>query len=471
MVFTAPSSGPSGMFAGGNVSASVATGSNGVATAPAFTANTAAGQYSVSAAVSGLTAANFALTNAPLVPASIALAGAGSAVVGTTLNVTGSAFTANGSADLSYVGTVHFTSTDPRAVLPADYTFVPSNDGTHVFSVTLKTSGARSITAVDTGNSALHATQTVTVSPAAAAAVAASAGSGQTAIEGAAFATALSARVSDAFGNTVSGTTVVFTAPSSGAGGIFAGGVVSASEATGSNGIATAPSFTANGTAGAYSVSAAVQGLPEVTFALTNVVPTVVPPPDYSITAHPTSLTIVQGQSGNTVLSVTPSGGMTGTASFACTGLPANAACVFAPAQIVMSGDDAVQTVTLTVNTTGTNGAIAEMPPASLPWNATGLLAFLSLQAGILFLAIPRSRIAGLTKNGKRHQRYVGLLLVLLLGSFAAIGMTSCSGISSSGGGGGAGTETPLGQYSVTAAASVSGSSSHSALVTITVTP
>jgi hypothetical protein len=486
--FSAPSSGASGTFAGGALGASVVSGSNGVATAPVFTANAVTGRYSVVAAVTGLTTTTFALTNAALSAASMTLAAAGSAVAGSPLNVTASALTANATADMSYAGTIHFTSTDAQAVLPADYTYVPSDAGAHVFSLTLKTSGSQSVTATDTVNSALHATQTVVESPAAAATIAASAGSGQTALEEAAFATALAAKVSDSFGNFVPGTTVIFSAPSfstpsSGAGGTFAGGGSSASVTTGGTGIATAPAFTANGTAGAYSVSAGVQGLTSVTFALTNAAPIIVQPPDYSITVAPAALTIVEGQSGSTVVTLTPVGGMTGTAAFTCTGLPAKAACVFAPVQVVMSGNDAVQTVTLTVNTTGTNGVIAGIHPASFPWNAAGMLAFLAMPAGLLFLVIPGSIIPrliipgliipgsvrkGSIRNGRNRQGYVRLWLVLLLGSFTAIGMTSCGGVSSSGGG----TEaaTPPGQYSISAAASVTGATGHSALVTITVT-
>jgi hypothetical protein len=471
--FSAPSSGAGGTFAGGALSASVASGSNGVATAPVFTANSVTGPYSVAAAVTGLTTATFALTNAVLSAASMTLAAAGSAVAGSPLSVTASAFTANATADISYAGTVHFTSTDAQAVLPADYAFVPSDAGTHVFSLTLKTSGSQSVTATDTVDSALHASQALVESPAAAATIAASAGSGQTALEGAAFAAALAAKVSDAFGNVVPGASVKFSAPSSGAGGTFAGGSSSASVTTGSTGIATAPAFTANGTAGGYSVSAGMQGLTSTTFALTNAASIIVQPPDYSIIANPTTLTIVQGQSGSTLLMVTPVGGMTGTATFACTGLPAKAACVFAPVQVVMSGNDAVQTVALTVNTTGTNGVAAGLHSAWFPWNAAEMLAFLALPAGLLFFIIPGSMGAGFTittsiRNETTRRRYVGIGFALLLGAFVAIGMTSCSGASSVGGG----TEaaTPPGQYSISAAASVTGATGHSALVTITVT-
>jgi CubicO group peptidase (beta-lactamase class C family) len=59
VTFAAPASGPSGTFAG---SPSVVTDAQGVATAPAFTANGVAGSYTVTAMVGGLSAP-FALTN------------------------------------------------------------------------------------------------------------------------------------------------------------------------------------------------------------------------------------------------------------------------------------------------------------------------------------------------------------------------------------------------------------------------
>ena len=65
-----------------------------------------------------------------------------------------------------YTGTVHFTSSDGSAVLPANYTFTAGDAGTHVFSVTLKTAGTQSITATDTVTGSITGTQNVTVNPA-----------------------------------------------------------------------------------------------------------------------------------------------------------------------------------------------------------------------------------------------------------------------------------------------------------------
>src|SRR5437899_10753596 len=49
-----------------------------------------------------------------------------------------------------YVGTVHFTSTDGSAALPANYTFTSTDAGVHTFSAALQTEGTQSITGADT---------------------------------------------------------------------------------------------------------------------------------------------------------------------------------------------------------------------------------------------------------------------------------------------------------------------------------
>jgi uncharacterized repeat protein (TIGR01451 family) len=64
----------------------------------------------------------------------------------------------------AYAGTIHFTSSDPQAILPADYTFVPGSDGgVHPFSVTLKTLGDQTITVTDTHSSGFTGTSTINV--------------------------------------------------------------------------------------------------------------------------------------------------------------------------------------------------------------------------------------------------------------------------------------------------------------------
>ena len=63
---------------------------------------------------------------------------------GTAHNVTVTAEDASGNTTTAYTGTVHFTSSDGQAVLPANYTFTAGDAGTHTFAgVTLKTAGTR----------------------------------------------------------------------------------------------------------------------------------------------------------------------------------------------------------------------------------------------------------------------------------------------------------------------------------------
>ena len=70
-------------------------------------------------------------------------------VAGVAHNLTVTAKDAYGNTATGYTGKVHFTSTDATATLPADYTFTATDAGVHVFSVTLKTVGTRSVTATD----------------------------------------------------------------------------------------------------------------------------------------------------------------------------------------------------------------------------------------------------------------------------------------------------------------------------------
>jgi hypothetical protein len=73
VTFTAPASGPSGAFAGGNaIVTNAVTNAAGAATAPLFTANGSLGSYLVTASTPGAASATFSLTNMVGAPASIA---------------------------------------------------------------------------------------------------------------------------------------------------------------------------------------------------------------------------------------------------------------------------------------------------------------------------------------------------------------------------------------------------------------
>jgi hypothetical protein len=83
------------------------------------------------------------------------------ATAGTPFTVT--ALTAGNQLDALYTGTVHFTSSDGMAGLPADYTFALRDAGSHTFTVTLNTTGSQTITATDTLTGSITGKRTVTV--------------------------------------------------------------------------------------------------------------------------------------------------------------------------------------------------------------------------------------------------------------------------------------------------------------------
>jgi hypothetical protein len=100
---------------------------------------------------------HFSLTNA-----------AGALTAGTAINITARALDANSLPVTGYRGTVHVSSTDAQASLPANYTFTAADNGVHTFSVTLKTAGSQSVTVTDTVSSFITATSSaITVNAAA----------------------------------------------------------------------------------------------------------------------------------------------------------------------------------------------------------------------------------------------------------------------------------------------------------------
>jgi hypothetical protein len=86
-------------------------------------------------------------------------------VAGATHSVTVKALDACGNVAAGYRGKVHFTSSDPKAVLPADYTFTASDKGVHTFTLALvlRTAGSRTVRATDKATASITGFQTVSV--------------------------------------------------------------------------------------------------------------------------------------------------------------------------------------------------------------------------------------------------------------------------------------------------------------------
>jgi protocatechuate 3,4-dioxygenase beta subunit len=273
VTFDGPGSGAGGFFAAsGSDDVTVGTDSNGVATAPPFTANYTAGSYSVDAHSDYGTVELYLTNTASGLAASIAASGAasqeatvnsqyaqplqaqvldanGKPVQGAT--VTFSIATGPTGASASFLGgggqTTATTKSDGLATSPP----LVANASPGRFTAAASTT--------DLGTAATFSL----VNHAAANKLAATAPLGQTATVGRQFALPLRARVLDATGQPIEGASVTFTLPAaaSGAGASFPGGSNQASALTDSSGQASSPPLTANATAGRFTATAAVTGI------------------------------------------------------------------------------------------------------------------------------------------------------------------------------------------------------------------
>src|SRR5262249_2465743 len=140
-------SGPSGASLGGSTSVTVV---NGIATFSSLSL-TMVGTYTLQASSTGLTAdtsSSFTITVGAV--SAFAVGGfASPTTAGTAGPFRVAGVDVFGNVVPGYPGTVHFPSSDGRAVLPADYTFIGSDIGSHGFSATLKTAGFQVLTASD----------------------------------------------------------------------------------------------------------------------------------------------------------------------------------------------------------------------------------------------------------------------------------------------------------------------------------
>jgi hypothetical protein len=170
---------------------------------------------------------------------------------------------------------------------------------------------------------------------------------------------------------------------------------------------------------------------------------------NFSVAASPASLTVTAGSSGTSTLTVTPTNGFNQAVTFACSGLPSQAACSFAPATVTPSGAAASTTLTISTAATTTTGMNRE---PTRPGSGTGLtLALAGVFAGLFSLG-------GVRKKGLRVLSV--LMMLTALGLLAGCGGSSSKKTVSG---------TPAGTYTVTVTAtSGSGSSALSQTAAVT---
>jgi hypothetical protein len=179
------------------------------------------------------------------------------------------------------------------------------------------------------------------------------------------------------------------------------------------------------------------------------------PQPNFTVAG--TAVNVIPGAtSGNTsTITLTPSGGFTGTVNLRCAITPTAAsdpAACSLPQFVTISGTSA-QTTTLTVNTTAATSALNHA--RKLFWPSVGGAAF----ACVLLLGFPARRW--------KWQTTAGILVLIFL---ITCGEVACGGGSNGGGGGGGGGNpgTTAGTYTITVTGT-SGAISQTGTVVLTV--
>jgi protocatechuate 3,4-dioxygenase beta subunit len=283
-------------FVGGSAQATETTNASGLATSPRFEANATAGTFTATATVAGSNAAaSFQLANlagrpptlktvgphrlrasidtryrhplevrvldrrgkplqAQMITFTLGAAGDGSAGAGGTGSGSAGASFPGGSAQATATTNTSGIATSPR---------FEANTTAGAFTATAAVAGSNAITSIQLDNLAGPPD-----------AVTAGAGATESTGVGGRFPIPLAITVTDKHDNPVAGALVTFTAPTGGAGGTFLRPRHRHSHAvhvrTNASGIAIAPAFTANRTAGGYIVKATVKGAAPAAFALVN---------------------------------------------------------------------------------------------------------------------------------------------------------------------------------------------------------
>ncbi|HEY7425245.1 MAG TPA: choice-of-anchor Q domain-containing protein [Gemmataceae bacterium] len=103
-----------------------------------------------------LTATEGGITVTPAAASKFILAAPASVTAGQSFSLTVTVEDPYGNVVVGYAGTVHFSSTDPRAKLPKNYPFTASDKGVHTFTgLVLHTKGKQTLTVTDTHISSL----------------------------------------------------------------------------------------------------------------------------------------------------------------------------------------------------------------------------------------------------------------------------------------------------------------------------
>ena len=260
--------------------------------------------------------------------------------------------------------------------------------------------------------------------------------------------------------NALVGQSVTFTAQVSVSAGIptgivtFAAGTNTIGTATvnASGAAALTTSFSA---AGVYNVIASYSGNAGNLASASPPLTETILAPSVSATFNPSNITINPGASGTLTITVTPTGGYTGTVTFSCGTLPAHVSCTFVPPSITLTAGGGPQTDTLTINTAASTSSMVVSPMNSGRTNSLVPAMFLWLPGSLGALAgVFRRRL----KRGSALRLWA--IAIICLG-FAAAG--TCAGC------GGPSLDAKAGTYSIPVTITLANGSTQTVNASVTV--
>lgn len=198
--------------------------------------------------------------------------------------------------------------------------------------------------------------------------------------------------------------------------------------------------------AGSHSITAVYGGDSTYTGSTSAVLSQVVNAPAFTISVSPNTVTVTQGQSGQTTVTITPVGGFSSAISLSCSGVPTNSTCTLSPSSVTPTGNNAAITSTVSIATNVKTTAATD----------DNLLRRRGIALALVLFGAPMLWFLG----ARKARRNWFLLMVLTAASVGiAAALAGC---------GSSGPTTPKGSSTVTITAAA-GSSTQTATVSLTV--
>ena len=175
--------------------------------------------------------------------------------------------------------------------------------------------------------------------------------------------------------------------------------------------------FTASSTATTGTSSVTITGTSGSLTHTTSISLTVnaVATPDYSLSASPSSLTVKQGTSGSSTITVTPSGGFTGSVSLSNSALPSGVTASFgtnpttSTSVLTFTASSTATVGTSTITVTGTSGTLSHTTTISLTISSSATTQNLIVNGGFeTGAASPWTMTAGVLNNSTSEPAHTG---------------------------------------------------------------